>query len=176
MKPSMRTRVSFEVACGRLGLQPIVLGPGDAFSRGETIEDTTRVLERYVDVIVIRTFEQAQVEQIAEVASIPVVNALTDDYHPCQVLADLLTIEEHLGRLAGREARVRRRRQQHREHAAARLPARRHEPRPSRRPRATSRCPRPSRTAQRIAERDAAPRSASHARPGRGRRAAPTSS
>jgi ornithine carbamoyltransferase len=101
MKPSMRTRVSFEVACGRLGLQPVVLGPGDAFSRGETLEDTTRVLERYADVIVIRTFEQAQVERIAAVASIPVVNALTDDYHPCQILADLLTIEEHLGRLPG---------------------------------------------------------------------------
>lgn len=101
MKPSMRTRVSFEVACGRLGLQPVVLGPGDAFSRNETLEDTTRVLERYADVIVIRTFEQAQVEQIAEVARVPVINALTDDYHPCQILADLLTIEEHLGRLAG---------------------------------------------------------------------------
>ncbi len=101
MKPSMRTRVSFEVACGRLGLQPVVLGAADAFSRGETIEDTTRVLERYVDVIVIRTFEQAQVEAIAEIASVPVINALTDDYHPCQVLADLLTIEEHVGRLPG---------------------------------------------------------------------------
>jgi ornithine carbamoyltransferase len=101
MKPSMRTRVSFEVACGRLGLQPIVLGAGDAFSRRETIEDTTRVLERYVDVIVIRTFEQAQVERIAEVAEVPVVNALTDDYHPCQILADLLTIEERFGRLQG---------------------------------------------------------------------------
>ncbi|HEY3317317.1 MAG TPA: ornithine carbamoyltransferase [Coriobacteriia bacterium] len=101
MKPSMRTRVSFEVACGRLGLQPVVLGPGDAFSRGETLEDTTRVLERYADVIVIRTFDQAEVGRIAEVANVPVVNALTDDYHPCQILADLLTIEEHLGRLPG---------------------------------------------------------------------------
>jgi ornithine carbamoyltransferase len=101
MKPSMRTRVSFEVACGRLGIQPVVLGANAAFSRGETIEDTTRVLERYVDVIVIRTFEQAQVERIAEVARVPVVNALTDDYHPCQILADLLTIEEKKGRLAG---------------------------------------------------------------------------
>lgn len=102
MKPSMRTRVSFEVACGRLGLQPIVLGGSDTvFSRGETVEDTTRVLERYTDVIVIRTFEQSLVEQIAEVAQVPVINALTDDYHPCQILADLLTIEEHLGRLEG---------------------------------------------------------------------------
>jgi ornithine carbamoyltransferase len=101
MKPSMRTRVSFEVACARLGMHPVVLGAGDAFSRGETIEDTTRVLERYCDVIVIRTFEQEQVRRIAEVASVPVVNALTDEYHPCQVLADLLTIEEHKGRLTG---------------------------------------------------------------------------
>lgn len=101
MKPSMRTRVSFEVACGRLGVQPIVLGPADAFSRNETLEDTTRVLERYVDVIVMRTFEQAQIERIAEVARVPVINALTDDYHPCQILADLLTIEETKGRLLG---------------------------------------------------------------------------
>ncbi len=101
LKPSMRTRVSFEVACGRLGLQPVVLGPGDAFSRNETIEDTTRVLERYVDVIVIRAFEQSMVERVAAAARVPVINALTDDYHPCQVLADLLTIEEKKGRLAG---------------------------------------------------------------------------
>ena len=82
---------------------------------------------------------------------VPVVNALTDDYHPCQVLADLLTIEEHLGRLAGAEARVRRRRQQHREHAAARLSARRHERVASRRPAGYEPLPRPSRTAERIA-------------------------
>jgi ornithine carbamoyltransferase len=101
LKPSMRTRVSFEVACDRLGLRPVVLGPGDAFSRNETIEDTTRVLERYVDVIVIRAFEQAMVERVAAAARVPVINALTDDYHPCQVLADLLTILEHKGRLEG---------------------------------------------------------------------------
>ncbi len=101
MKPSVRTRVSFEVACERLGLEAVVVGPGDAFSRNETVEDTTHVLERYVDVIVIRTFEQSQVERIAAAARVPVINALTDDYHPCQVLADLLTIQEHKGRLEG---------------------------------------------------------------------------
>lgn len=101
-KPSMRTRVSFEVACTRLGATPVVLSGGDtAFSRGESVYDTTRVLERYVDAIVIRTYEQSMVEEIAGVASIPVVNALTDDHHPCQGLADLLTISEHYGRLAG---------------------------------------------------------------------------
>lgn len=101
-KPSMRTRVSFEVACARLGAQPVTLGGSDtAFSRGESVYDTTKVLERYVDAIVIRTFEQSLVEQIAQFASVPVINALTDDYHPCQGLADLLTIDEHLGGLAG---------------------------------------------------------------------------
>lgn len=101
MKPSMRTRVSFELACVDLGIHPVVLGPGDAFSRNETIHDTVKVLERYVDVIVIRTFAQADVEEVARHASVPVVNALTDDYHPCQVLADLLTIVEHKGALNG---------------------------------------------------------------------------
>ena len=101
MKPSLRTRVSFELACVDLGLHPVVLGPADAFSREETVHDTTKVLERYVDVIVLRTFAQAHIEEVAEHASVPVVNALTDDYHPCQGLADLLTIREHKGRTAG---------------------------------------------------------------------------
>jgi ornithine carbamoyltransferase len=101
MKPSMRTRVSFELACVDLGIHPVVPGSGDAFSRNETIHDTVKVLERYVDVIVIRTFAQSDVEEIALHASVPVVNALTDDYHPCQVLADLLTIREQKGMLAG---------------------------------------------------------------------------
>ncbi|HEY5540093.1 MAG TPA: ornithine carbamoyltransferase [Coriobacteriia bacterium] len=101
-KPSMRTRVSFEVACARLGAHPVVMsGPDGAFSRGETVFDTTKVLERYCDAIVIRTFAQAMVEEIAAAAKVPVVNALTDDHHPCQGLADLLTIREHLGGLAG---------------------------------------------------------------------------
>ncbi len=101
MKPSLRTRVSFELACVDLGLHPVVLGPGDAFSREETVHDTVKVLERYVDAIVLRTFAQAHVEEVALHSSVPVVNALTDDYHPCQVLADLLTIREHKGDPAG---------------------------------------------------------------------------
>jgi ornithine carbamoyltransferase len=101
-KPSMRTRVSFEVACYRLGAHPVIMsGPDGAFSRGESVYDTTKVLERYCDAIVIRTFEQSTIEQIAEVAKVPVVNALTDDHHPCQGLADLLTIRERFGALAG---------------------------------------------------------------------------
>jgi len=101
-KPSMRTRVSFEVACSRLGVTPVVLGGNDTvFSRNETVYDTTKVLERYCDAIVIRTFAQSLVEEIAEIARVPVVNALTDEFHPCQGLADLLTIKEHLGRLSG---------------------------------------------------------------------------
>lgn len=101
-KPSMRTRVSFELACTRLGAHPVVLSGGDtAFSRGETTHDTTKVLERYVDCICIRTFDQAFVREIAEHSSVPVVNMLTDEHHPCQGLADLLTIREHFGKLAG---------------------------------------------------------------------------
>lgn len=101
-KPSMRTLVSFEVACSRLGAHSVLLAGADtAFSRGESIVDTTKVLERYVDAIVIRTFSQAMVEEIAEHASVPVINALTDDYHPCQGLADLLTMREHRGQLGG---------------------------------------------------------------------------
>lgn len=103
-KPSLRTRMSFEVACGRLGIQPLVMsGPDGAFSRGESVADTARVMERYVDGIVIRTFEQRLVEELAACASVPVINALTDEHHPCQGLADLLTIHEHLGNLAGLE-------------------------------------------------------------------------
>ena len=101
-KPSMRTRVSFEVACARLGAHPVVMsGPDGAFSRGETVYDTTKVLERFCDAIVIRTFAQSMVEEMAEHASVPVINALTDEHHPCQGLADLLTIRERLGRLEG---------------------------------------------------------------------------
>jgi len=101
MKPSLRTRVSFEVGCIQLGIHPIVMGPYDAFSREETVHDTIKVLERYVDVIVLRTFAHAHVEEVALHASVPVVNSLTDDYHPCQGLADLLTIRQHKGALKG---------------------------------------------------------------------------
>jgi ornithine carbamoyltransferase len=101
-KPSMRTRVSFEVGCVRLGAHPVVMtGEEGAFSRGETVHDTVKVLERFCDAVVIRTFAQSMVEEMAQHATVPVINALTDDHHPCQGLADLLTIREHLGRLAG---------------------------------------------------------------------------
>lgn len=101
MKPSLRTRVSFEVGCVQLGVHPVVMGPGDAFSRHETVHDTVKVLDRYVDLIVLRTFEQSHVEEVAKWATVPVVNALTDDFHPCQGLADLLTIRQKKGTLAG---------------------------------------------------------------------------
>jgi ornithine carbamoyltransferase len=101
MKPSLRTRVSFEVGCVQLGVHPIVMGPYDAFSRHETVHDTIKVLERYVEIIVLRTFAHSHIEEVAEHASVPVINALTDDYHPCQGLADLLTIRQHKGALQG---------------------------------------------------------------------------
>ncbi len=101
MKPSLRTRVSFEVGCVQLGVHPVVMGPYDAFSREETVHDTIKVLERYVDLIVLRTFAHSHIEEVAEHASVPVINALTDDYHPCQGLADLLTIRQHKGALSG---------------------------------------------------------------------------
>lgn len=101
MKPSLRTRTSFELGCAQLGVHPVVMGPYDAFSRDETVHDTVKVLERYVDLIVLRTFAQGHVEEVAEHASVPVINALSDDYHPCQGLADLLTVRQHKGRLSG---------------------------------------------------------------------------
>jgi ornithine carbamoyltransferase len=105
LKPSLRTRVSFELAVTRLGGTPVLLvGEGSAFSRGESVKDTVKVLERYVDGIVLRTYEQSHIEEVAEYASVPVINALTDDYHPCQVLADLVTIFEHKGRTTGLKA------------------------------------------------------------------------
>jgi len=101
-KPSMRTRISFEIAIERLGAHAVMMtGAEGAFSRGETVYDTARVLERYVDAIVLRTYEQSVIEELARVASVPVINALTDDHHPCQGLADLLTIREQFGRLEG---------------------------------------------------------------------------
>ena len=101
-KPSLRTRTSFDVASARLGAHPVVMSDDhSAFSRGESIQDTSLVLERFVDAIVIRTFEQEKVEEISEWVSIPVVNALTDAFHPCQGLVDLLTIQEHKGPVFG---------------------------------------------------------------------------
>lgn len=101
-KPSTRTRVSFAVGVAELGGQPLVLDAATSqLGRGETIEDTARVLERQVAAIVWRTFAQARLEAMASVSTVPVVNALTDEFHPCQLLADLLTVQERRGRLAG---------------------------------------------------------------------------
>jgi ornithine carbamoyltransferase len=101
-KPSTRTRVSFEVAAHRLGMLPIMLRPDELqLGRGEPLPDTARVLSSYTAAIVVRTFAQATLEALADAASIPVVNALTDDHHPCQALADLLTLRRHFGYLPG---------------------------------------------------------------------------
>ena len=101
-KASTRTRVSFTVAMYQLGGQVIDLHPNvTQVSRGEPIQDTARVLDRYLDVLAIRTFAQQELETFAKYAKIPVINALTDLEHPCQILADLLTIQEKFGTLAG---------------------------------------------------------------------------
>jgi ornithine carbamoyltransferase len=101
-KPSTRTRVSFEVAIAELGAHPLALSSAELqLGRGETIEDTGRVLSRYVHALVVRTFEQNRLERLARAASIPVLNALTDLEHPCQAVADLLTIRERKGSLSG---------------------------------------------------------------------------
>jgi ornithine carbamoyltransferase len=101
-KPSTRTRVSFAAAAERLGMLPLVLRPDELqLGRGETIGDTARTLSGYAAAIVVRTFAQATVDELADSASVPVINALTDDHHPCQALADLLTLREHFGRLEG---------------------------------------------------------------------------
>jgi ornithine carbamoyltransferase len=99
-KPSLRTRVSFEVAMRQLGGQTIYLSPEEVgLGKRESIPDVARVLSRFVDVIVLRTFAQKNLEVLAEYSSVPVINALSDFEHPCQALADLLTIYEHKGKL-----------------------------------------------------------------------------
>src|SRR6201989_300581 len=98
MKSSTRTRVSFEVGTYQLGGHALFLSPRDVqLGRGEPIRDTARVLSRYVDGIMIRTFAQQDVEDLARYGSIPVINGLTDLLHPCQIMADLQTIRENLG-------------------------------------------------------------------------------
>nr|WP_248907282.1 ornithine carbamoyltransferase [Halocatena marina] len=95
-KPSTRTRVSFETGMTQLGGHAIFLGPDDTqLGRGEPLSDTARTLSRYVDGIMVRVFNHADAVELAEYASVPIVNGLTDDAHPCQALADLLTIREH---------------------------------------------------------------------------------
>ena len=101
-KPSTRTRVSFEVGIFQLGGAALYLSAGDLqLGRGETLKDTATVLSRYLDAIMIRTFAQDDVEQLARHASIPVINGLTDSSHPCQALADVMTIRERFGRFEG---------------------------------------------------------------------------
>src|SRR5438876_11671459 len=101
-KPSTRTRVSFEVGIYQLGGTGLYLSAADLqLGRGETIKDTAVVLSRYLDAIMIRTFAQSDVEELAANASIPVINGLTDSAHPCQALADVMTIRERFGRLEG---------------------------------------------------------------------------
>jgi ornithine carbamoyltransferase len=101
-KPSTRTRVSFEVGIAQLGGTALYLAAGELqLGRGETIKDTAHVLSRYLDGIVIRTFAQADVDELAEHSDIPVINGLTDEFHPCQALADVMTIRERFGSFDG---------------------------------------------------------------------------
>ncbi|RYH08119.1 ornithine carbamoyltransferase [Tropicimonas sp. IMCC6043] len=103
-KPSTRTRVSFDVGVRQMGGQTMVLsGKEMQLGHGETIADTARVLSRYVDLIMIRTFEEAVLLELAEFADVPVINGLTDRSHPCQIMADILTFEEHRGPIAGKK-------------------------------------------------------------------------
>jgi ornithine carbamoyltransferase len=102
-KPSTRTRVSFEVAMRQLGGEVVILSAGDSqLGRGETVADTARVLSRYVDAIMIRTTQQEKLEELAASATVPVINGLTDASHPCQIMADVMTLEEKKGAAKGK--------------------------------------------------------------------------
>lgn len=103
-KPSTRTRVSFDVGMRQLGGETLMLtGAEMQLGRDETIADTAKVLSRYVDIIMIRTSEHARLLELADAATVPVINALTDDTHPCQIMADIMTFEEHRGPVSGRK-------------------------------------------------------------------------
>ncbi len=103
-KPSTRTRVSFDVGARQMGAQTMVLSGTDMqLGHGETISDTARVLSRYVDAIMIRTFEEATLLELADHASVPVINGLTNRTHPCQIMADVMTFEEHRGPIKGKK-------------------------------------------------------------------------
>ncbi len=103
-KPSTRTRVSFDVGVRQMGGQTMVLSGNELqLGHGETIADTARVLSRYVDLIMIRTFEEATLLEMAQYASVPVINGLTNRSHPCQIMTDIMTFEEHRGPIAGKK-------------------------------------------------------------------------
>ena len=103
-KPSTRTRVSFDVGVRQMGGQTMMLSGNDMqLGHGETIADSARVLSRYVDMIMIRTFDESVLSEMAEYADVPVINGLTDRTHPCQIMADILTYEEHRGPIAGKK-------------------------------------------------------------------------
>jgi ornithine carbamoyltransferase len=103
-KPSTRTRVSFDVGVRQMGGQTLVLSGGEMqLGTGESVADTARVLSRYVDLVMIRTFDPAALEDFAAHATVPVINGLTDRSHPCQIMADVMTYEEHRGPIAGRK-------------------------------------------------------------------------
>ena len=103
-KPSTRTRISFDLGVRQMGGQTMVLSGADLqLGHGETVADTARVLSRFVDLIMIRTYEEATLHEMAEHASVPVINGLTNRTHPCQIMADILTYEEHRGPIAGRK-------------------------------------------------------------------------
>ncbi len=103
-KPSTRTRVSFEVGMRQLGGETVVLtGAEMQLGRSETIADTARVLSRYVDIIMVRTLEHERLLELASAATVPVINGLTDDTHPCQIMADIMTFEEHRGPVQGKK-------------------------------------------------------------------------
>ena len=113
-KSSTRTRVSFEAGIYQLGGSSIVLNMGETqLGRGEPIEDVARVVSRMVDIVMIRTFEHSNIERFASQSRVPVINGLTNEYHPCQVLADIYTYIEHRGADRGQDGRLDRRRQQH---------------------------------------------------------------
>ena len=103
-KPSTRTRISFDVGVRQMGGQTIVLSGKDMqLGHGETIADTARVLSRYVDLIMLRTYEEATLHEMAQFATVPVINGLTNFSHPCQIMADILTYEEHRGSIEGKK-------------------------------------------------------------------------
>ena len=102
-EPSTRTRVSFQVGFQQMGGMTVVMGDQESqLGRGETLADTARVLSRYADAIMIRTDDPQKLQDLADYASIPVINGLTDDSHPCQIMADIMTFQEHRGSIAGR--------------------------------------------------------------------------